>query len=404
MSLAVPRRAYRPEPGTDGAAGIVHRRWRTSVVPGDVLLTFLALAVSSLPLVHHGVTPGGRWALALGLVLPLLVRRTAPVLALALIGAVSLVQLGAGVRSPGELALLIALFTVADRRPRRLALIAAAGVEVLAAVAAVTVEAGHDGSWLSVLFISGLVAAAYFAGNSLQTRRAYLAAAVDRAERLERERDQLQQLAVTDERNRIARELHDIIAHSLSVMITLADAARTDHPAIATAADQAMAQVSATGREAMGEMRRLLGVLRDGEAAVPMTPQPTLGQLEELLEQSRTAGLPTRLTMVGRPVPVAGPLQATVYRIVQEALTNTLKHAQQPTRVTVALTWKPQRLEIDVSDDGVAVPPVEPGPGSHGIVGMRERVGLFDGQMTSGPGRAGGWTVAVALPVPADVT
>ncbi|BEP13483.1 histidine kinase [Acidothermaceae bacterium B102] len=403
MSLALPRRVVRPEPGPNGVVGTTRRGWRESVVPGDVLLTLLALAVSSLPLIHDEVAPGGRWALTLGLVLPLLVRRTAPVLALSVIGAVSLIQLVADVRSPGELALLIALFTVADRRPRRQALIAAAAVEVLAAVAALTLEAGQDGSWLSLLFISGLVAAAYFAGNSLQTRRAYLAAAVDRAERLERERDQLQQLAVTDERNRIARELHDIIAHSLSVMITLADAARTDDRSVSTAADQAMAQVSATGREAMAEMRRLLGVLRDGEAAIPLTPQPTLGQLEELLEQSRAAGLPARLTMVGRPVPVAGPLQATVYRIVQEALTNALKHAQQPTRVTVALTWKPQRLEIDVSDDGAAVPDVEPGPGSHGIVGMRERVGLFDGQMTSGPGRSGGWTVAVALPVPADV-
>ncbi len=322
-------------------------------------------------------------------------------LTLSLIGAASLVQLVANVRSPGELALLIALFTVADRRPRRQALIAAAVVEVLAAVAAVTIEAGHDGSWIALLFTSGLVAAAYFAGNSLQTRRAYHAAAMDRAERLKREREQLQQLAVTDARNRIARELHDIIAHSLSAMITLADAARTDDQAV-SAADLAMVQVSATGREAMAEMRRLLGVLRDGEAAMPLAPQPGLGQLEDLLEQSRAAGLPARLTKVGRPVPVAGPLQATVYRIVQEALTNALKHAQQPTRVTVALTWKAQRLEIDVSDDGVAVPQVEPVSGSHGILGMRERVGLFDGQMTTGPGRAGGWTVAVTLPVPAD--
>ena len=249
---------------------------------------------------------------------------------------------------------------------------------------------------------SGLVAAAYFAGNSLQTRRAYLASAVDRAERVERERDQLQQLAVTDERNRIARELHDIIAHSLSVMITLADAARADEHETPTAADVAMAQVSATGREAMAEMRRLLGVLRDGEAATPLVPQPTLGELQELLEQSRAAGLPARLTMTGQPLAMTGPLQATVYRIVQEALTNALKHAQQPTRVTVSLSWKTQSLEIDVSDDGLAVGPVEPGPGSHGIVGMRERVGLFDGRMTSGPGVTGGWTVAVTLPVPAD--
>jgi signal transduction histidine kinase len=397
MSLALPRRPVR-EPG----AGVLRRGWRNSVVPGDVLLTALLLALSSLPLIHDAAPPGWRWVLTLALVLPLVARRTAPVLALSLIGAVALVHLLAAVRSPAELALLIALFTVADRRPRRQALIAAGAVEVLAAVAAVTVEATQDGSWLSLLFISGLVAAAYFAGNSLQTRRAYLAAAVDRAERLERERDQLQQLAVTDERNRIARELHDIVAHSLSVMITLADAARSDDHHTPTAADLAMAQVSATGREAMAEMRRLLGVLRNGEAATPLAPQPTLAQLEELLEQSRAAGLPARLTMVGRPVPVAGPLQATVYRIVQEALTNALKHAQQPTRVTVALTWTPQLLEIEVSDDGVAVPPVQPGPGSHGIVGMRERVGLFDGRMTSGPGRTGGWTVAVALPVPAD--
>ena len=229
---------------------------------------------------------------------------------------------------------------------------AAAVVEVGVILAAIRYSPGH-GLIPSIVFLTGIVAAGLFIGTTLRARRAYLAALVERAARLEHERDQQARLAATAERTRIAREMHDIVAHSLSVVISLADGAaltNRSHPDQATAA---MEQVSAVGRQALSETRRLLGVLRDDHDPADLAPQPGLDRLDDLLARVRDAGLPTRLVVTGQPVRLAATEQTAVYRIVQEALTNVIKHARHVTDVQVRLDWSAEGLDVEISDDGV---------------------------------------------------
>jgi signal transduction histidine kinase len=255
------------------------------------------------------------------------------------------------------------------------------------------------------VFLSGLVVAAFFIGTTVQTRRAYLAALVDRAARAERERDQQARLAATAERARLAREMHDVVAHSLTVVVTLAEAAAVATESDPPAARAAMGQVASTGREALTEMRRLLGVLRtepgsdlDGGAA--LAPVPGLDRLDVLIGSVRSAGLPVRLTVSGRSRPLPPTLDATAYRVVQEALTNVLKHAVAPTGVDVVVRWTPGEVSLAVTDDGRAV--AATGAPGHGLPGMRERLALFDGEVTAGPTTAGGWAVRARLPLPRE--
>ena len=359
--------------------------------------------VAVIPLFHDGNGTITAWVFTAALVLPLLARCRAPVAVLGLLCIVSSVQLRFGVRVPADIALLVALFTVASRRPRVQAYAAAAAVEGLGIVAAFRIGPSRDGHLASVLFTSGLVAAAFFAGTSLQARRSYLASVLDRAERLEREQAQLAQLAVTEERNRIAREMHDIVAHSLAVMITLAEAARAAGGEADTPADRAMSQVASTGRDAMAEMRQLLGVLRRDDTPALLAPQPGLGQLEELVETARSTGLPVRLSTTGPSVATGTALGTTVYRLVQEALTNVLKHADGPTCVSVVLTWTSEALDVAVEDDGRPHLGPQPGRTGLGLLGMTDRVAVFGGDMRAGPDTTG-WRVHARLPLAARAT
>ena len=264
------------------------------------------------------------------------------------------------------------------------------------------------GVWV---LLSGLVAATGLLGYAARTRRAYLVALTDRAERMERERDQQAQLAATAERTRIAREMHDIVAHNIAVMIALADGAAYTAAASPEQAVSLMGQVSATGRSALTEMRRVLGVLRE-PAASGNAPQPTLDRMTGLLASVRAAGLPTRLTVTGQPFPLPASAQLTVYRVIQEALTNTLRHAPGAT-AQVRVAYLTGQIELEVTDDG-GHPPDVPGagapgtgqpagwsPGGHGIAGIRERAALFGGQVTAGPRPGGGWRVHTVLQSPA---
>lgn len=222
---------------------------------------------------------------------------------------------------------------------------------------------------------------------------------VDLADRLERERDQQAQLATAAERTRIAREVHDIVAHSLSVIITLADgAALTDRPAEARTA---MRLVSRTGRDALTDTRRVLGVLR-AHRAQEREPQPGLDRLEALLSTVRATGLAVELVIKGTIRPLSTAAQTAVYRIVQEALTNAVKHAESASPVVVRLGYTGRGLVVQISDNG---PPIAPSAGSRtdrtvgqGLVGIRERVALFGGTLDAGPGAVRGWRVSVALP------
>jgi signal transduction histidine kinase len=340
-------------------------------------------------------------ALTPALLVPLVWRRRAPYAVFAVIFAAALAQLFVSSDLTHDVALLVAFYTVAANEPPRRVLAAAVALEVGAVLAALRyIKPGSSQVW-SWVFASVVVAAAGLLGYYARTRRVHLASLVDRAERLERERDREARLAAAAERARITREMHDIVAHSIAVMIALADGAAYT---AAESPDQAvtiMAQVSATGRSALAEMRRLLGVMRQ-PTAPEHTPQPTLADVDDLLTTVRAAGLSTRLAVTGRPAPLPPSAQLALYRIIQEALTNTLKHARA-TSAEVHLTYLPGEVGLEVTDDGKQRQdgqPGQPGTGSatgHGIIGMRERAAVFGGEVSAGPRAGGGWRVHTVL-------
>lgn len=362
-----------------------------------------AQAVTLPAIVRTGEDRPWVWALDALLVLPLIWRRKAPVAVFTVLAVVGLAQWAAGVRLGADVALLVALYTMAAYRPRRLAVLAGAVLEIGVVLAATRFAPAGD-VLASLIFLSGLVVAAFFIGTSVQNRRAYLAALVERADWLERERDAEARLVAVTERARIARELHDTVAHSLTVVITLAEAASAIAPSDAAAAQNAMGQVATTGRSALAEMRRLLGVLRaDETGALPdgpaeRTPAPNLDRLDDLIANARSAGLPVRFTVSGPPRPLPSTLDVTAYRTVQESLTNALRHAVEPTKVQVGLRWSETELVIDVTDDGRPGGHAAP-TGGHGLTGMRERLAVFGGSLSTGPGADGGWHVHAVLPV-----
>jgi signal transduction histidine kinase len=340
------------------------------------------------------------WLIDVALVLPLIWRRRHPVAVFGVLAVVALVQWAVGLRLSADVALLVALYTVAAQQPRSVALAAGAVVEVGAVLAAFRFAPAGD-ILGSVVFLSGLVAAAFFIGTTVQNRRAYLGALVDRAARAERERDQQARLAASTERARLARELHDIVAHSLTVVVTLAEAAAASADTDPPAARDAMDQVATTGRLALAEMRRLVGVLRTEPRDDPadLAPARGLDGLDGLVAGARAAGLPVRLTVGGRPRRLSAAMDTTAYRIVQESLTNVLKHASAPSSVEVLLRWEADRLVLQVSDDGRT--PAGTGEPGHGLVGMRERLAIFGGELSAGPATPG-WRVRAALPLPEE--
>jgi signal transduction histidine kinase len=206
-------------------------------------------------------------------------------------------------------------------------------------------------------------------------------------------------LAASTERARLARELHDVVAHSLTVVVTLAEAAAASAGTDPPAARDAMGQVATTGRQALAEMRRLVGVLRTEpqDDLADLAPVRGLDGLDGLVAGARAAGLPVRLTVSGRPRRLNAATDSTAYRIVQESLTNVLKHASSPSAVDVLLRWEEQRLMLQVGDDGRS--PVGTGEPGHGLVGMRERMAIFGGELSAGPSTSGGWRVRATLPL-----
>jgi signal transduction histidine kinase len=391
----------------------------------DVLVALIA-AVAGLPEAYHnanGTAPASEhpWGLALALFLsaaPLLVRRIWPVPVLGCVLAVSL-AVAIDHHTANGLALLIALYTVATMRPRREALACAAVFELF--IVALTVWLAGSSWWYPAIFLSGLVGAALGLGLYSATRLAYLAELRDRAARLERERDQQGALAAAAERARIAREMHDIVAHHLTVMVTLSDAAvavSDSSPERSERATDVMRRVSATGRTALADTRRLLGVLREtpversadngsqspgGEAADARQPVPSLAQLDALIEQVRSAGLDTTLEVHGEAPDVPVGVQLTVYRLVQEALTNTLKHGGAGARAAVRLRFQPGELLVDIDDDGAGTSSTSTSTSTStntagsGLVGMRERARAYGGDVQAGPREPGGWKVSARL-------
>jgi signal transduction histidine kinase len=246
-----------------------------------------------------------------------------------------------------------------------------------------------------------LIVLPWLAGRALRERAAHLAAAMSRADRLEQEKQREAEAAVTRERTRLARELHDVVSHSISVIAIQAQAVRRrlgeDRPE--EAAD--LETMELTAREAMAEMRRLFGVLRDDGEDVALAPQPGLGELHRLVERVRDTGLHVEVTRAGEPVELPPGLDLAAYRIIQEALTNALRHSGAGS-VAVGLDYRPGMLTVSVEDDGSTgnEPTLDPGTGDgHGLRGIRERTELYGGTLVVAPGTRGGLRVTAALPV-----
>ncbi|WIY77109.1 sensor histidine kinase [Streptomyces anulatus] len=324
--------------------------------------------------------------------LPLLWRRTHPMAVLLLMAPASLVNVWTGAVVQAALLQLIPVFQIVLRSSFRT--VGAAAALFVAPVLAVGVRI--PSAW-------GQEVVSYVGGWCCE----YTEALVERAHRLEHERDQQARLAAAaDERTRIAREMHDIIGHNLSVITGLADGGAYAARKNPERAGQALEAIGATSRQALSELRRLLGVLRDDHPEAERAPQPTLDELAPLIERVRRAGLPVDLELHGEPR--AGSLtpgrQLTVYRVVQEALTNTLKHASGPTSATVTLTYTHTHLDARITDTGTGAgttADAEEAPlPAQGIMGMRERAALYDGTLDAGPlPNDGGWQIRLRLPL-----
>ena len=246
------------------------------------------------------------------------------------------------------------------------------------------------------LFPLVLFSAVWAAGFFLSSRSQQIAEAAERAERAERTREEEARAAVAEERARIARELHDVVGHSVSVMTVQASAARRLLRPEQEREREALLVVEQTGREALAEMRRLVGVLRRPEEAPALAPQPSLQHVDKLVAQTREAGLPVELRIEGKPVPLTGGVDLTAYRLVQEGLTNAVKHARAE-HAEVLVRYGDGDVEITVSDDGRGD---GDGDGSgHGLVGMRERVSVYGGELEAGPRNGGGFVLRARLPV-----
>jgi signal transduction histidine kinase len=237
------------------------------------------------------------------------------------------------------------------------------------------------------------------AGYALRERAQKAEAAETRAERAERERDAAARIAVAEERARIARELHDIVAHAVSVMVLQVGAVRHKLPDELADDREALRSVERAGRTALTEMRRLLGAMRDEREEVSFVPQPGLDGLDSLLEEVTRAGLPVELHVDGEPVPLPRGVDLSAYRIVQEGLTNALKHAHATT-ANVTVRYALDELQIEVRDNGVGSSTTD-GLG-HGLVGVRERVKIYGGQMSAGSANGGGFVLSTRLPLSGD--
>jgi signal transduction histidine kinase len=381
------------------------------------------------------------WLFSALLIAGLLVRRRWPLAALILAGAGAAghqldlnqtYRAGGGLAAqPIDLAVLIILFTVAGHARTRRASAIALGTVLVGAYAAACVavalhpnatgtpepvsaggvdqlrwiltqpiaSGGREGMALSSqLIVLMSMVVAFVLGDSVRGRREQVRILEQRAEDLQREQQQRAALATAAERARITRELHDVIAHSLSVMVAQAQAAvaaQQRHPERTT---RAMQEVVTVGRASLADMRRLLG-MPGPSVANGREPQPGLGALPALVDRVRATGIPVRLDIHGEPAALPASVDLSAYRIVQEALTNTLKHAGTGARATVSLDYQAEHIGIEVSDDGAGRPVATPAEHGNGLRGIAERVSLLGGELTVGPATQRGFLVRARLPL-----
>jgi signal transduction histidine kinase len=281
----------------------------------------------------------------------------------------------------------------------RSALKAGIGLAVVVAGAVIVVYEIPGHSTAELVFIPLEFAISWVAGFALRERAEKAEAAEVRATQAERERDAAARIAVAEERARIARELHDVVAHAVSVMVLQVGAVRHKLPDALAEDRDALTGVERAGRTALTEMRRLLGAMRSDGDGVEFMPQPGLDGLDSLLQGVGRAGLPVELHVDGEPVPLPRGIDLSAYRIVQEGLTNALKHAHA-TNADVSVRYQPHELQLEIRDDGVGTATIE-GLG-HGLIGIRERVKIYGGEMTAGTAHGGGFILSTRLPLNGD--
>ncbi|WP_424889824.1 sensor histidine kinase [Streptomyces sp. XH2] len=392
----------------------------------DALITAVVQVAVTIPFVvpRSADVPPATWVfygMTTLSVLPLLWRSRAPLtclLAITLAGFVYLPMDGPG--QPMPYSPLVAIFTVAAQggaRQRQVTI--AAGLPLVAFAVALRTNTARE--YLFAFFLFTMV---YVLGVLARTRQAYTQAVEARAAALERDREREAERAAERERARIAREMHDVLSHAVSLMVVQAEAGPLVVRSDPDRAEAAFDAIAGAGRDAMVQLRRMLGVLKDdpgegpgekpgegpggapGQGGAPhgprRTPQPTLAGLDDLVEQVRRAGLPVALLTEGEPRPLAADAQVTVYRVVQEALTNVLKHSDART-VTVRLAWGPpggDRLSVTVTDDGSGVRKAGGEGSGRGLIGIRERAAAHGGTASAGPGPDGrGYRVCLRLPL-----
>ena len=399
-------------PPVDSAALGRWPRWADPVIAAAVAAAALA------ELARRPGTPADHLALAVGMALALTWRRRAPVAVLLAVHALLLAHQAAGYPADGlylALALFLAYYTVGAHSDLRRSLAA-----LLGGLALMATEVALEGLPIGEFLFPAIIATTVWAaGAGMRARIALAVEAETRARRAEDEQQRAAATAVADERARIARELHDVVAHSVSIMVMQAGALRRMLPPDRAREAGLAGTVERTGREALVELRRMLRLLREDGAEAPLAPQPGLDRIEDLVHRTEAAGVPVRLVVEEPRAPLPPGLDLCAYRIVQESLTNVIKHGGRAT-ASVAVRFPPGWVDVEIVDDGDTSTgsgagdtargeqagrdgdAAQGGPeprGGHGLVGMRERVVVFGGQLTAGPAAAGGFSVRARLPL-----
>jgi signal transduction histidine kinase len=372
--------------------------WRRHPFAADAVLAAALTVLVQQDTWTNGWVRGSRPALAvagLAMTVPLAWRRRRPFEVAAIVFGALIVQdlvAGSNAHTPDSqlFAWIVAAYSVGAHADRL-----AAAVGGILALGSTIGWIGLDDALLPVAVIGG----AWVAGRLVHGGHRRAVALEERAVALDRERDVRAQAAVAEERARIARELHDVIAHSISVMGVQAGAVRRVLTPGQSEQRDALLSVERTGREALAEMRRLLGILRRSDDDLAHGPPPSMTGVEELVDQARKAGLPVNLRVEGDPVPLAPGVDISAYRIVQEALTNARKHAG-PAQATVVVRYLRRELQLEVTDDGRSA--TQNGDGGYGLVGMQERVAIYGGRLRTGPEPGGGYGVRAYLPLETD--
>jgi signal transduction histidine kinase len=379
--------------------GLARRYWFDALILAGLGVSLAGATIGQDQL--HGPT-GPLWVDELAIVAiitPLFARRRFPFGAPAAVAvAVSLTSFADERLVPFDFVMFLAgcaaVFLMGSLRERSQAVAGFVLAIGAAALVAYKDPEGNLGAFIATSIAFGVI---WTVAVALSSKFQEADEAKERAARAEREREERARAAVTEERARIARELHDVVGHSVSVMTVQASAVRRLLRPEQEREREALLIVERTGREALAEMRRMVGVLRRPEEAPALAPQPSLEHLEKLVEQAREAGLPVDLQIEGEPVQLPAGLDLTAYRLVQEGLTNALKHARAK-RAQVFVRYGDNDVEVTVSDDGMGESE-DGAAGGHGLVGMRERVSVYGGELETGPRPEGGYRLRARLPL-----